>query len=151
MQKFKVTDKDGLTVFTADSLADIAHWLDNEEHSDDCRVESAIGLFEPCGVADFPRVRALAIRKASGLTQAAFGQKYRTPKRTIENWEATSAAAGRRTPAYVLDLLERVVDEGLQSVRIGGSDLFLYTWISSEMHAFYRKWCDFFAFPLYHI
>ena len=111
MQKFRVTDKDGLTVYTADNLADIAHWLEDEDHDDDCRVEAANGLFEPCSVADFPRIRALMIRKMSGLTQAAFGQKYRIPKRTVETWEAASAAARRCAPDYVLDLLERVVDE----------------------------------------
>ncbi len=60
---------------------------------------------------DFPRIRALTIRKMSGLTQASFGQKYRIPKRTIETWEAAFASARRSAPAYVLDLLERVVGE----------------------------------------
>lgn len=51
--------------------------------------------------------RARAIRKASGLTQAAFAERYGIPKRTIENWEG-----GQRTaPEYVLDLLERVVSD----------------------------------------
>lgn len=51
--------------------------------------------------------RAKAIRKASGLTQAAFAEKYGIPKRTIENWEGGQ----RDAPTYVLDLLERVVSE----------------------------------------
>lgn len=51
--------------------------------------------------------RAKAIRKASGLTQAAFAERYGIPKRTIENWEGGQ----REAPAYVLDLLERVVSE----------------------------------------
>lgn len=51
--------------------------------------------------------RAKAIRKASGLTQAAFAEKYGIPKRTIENWECGQ----RDAPTYVLDLLERVVYE----------------------------------------
>lgn len=51
--------------------------------------------------------RAKAIRKASGLTQAAFAEKYGIPKRTIENWEGGQ----REAPSYVLDLLERVVSE----------------------------------------
>lgn len=51
--------------------------------------------------------RAKAIRKTSGLTQAAFAERYGIPKRTIENWEGGQ----REAPAYVLDLLERVVSE----------------------------------------
>lgn len=51
--------------------------------------------------------RAKAIRKASGLTQAAFAERYGIPKRTIENWEGGQ----RDAPTYVLDLLERVVSE----------------------------------------
>ena len=51
--------------------------------------------------------RAKAIRKASGLTQAAFAEKYGIPKRTIENWEGGQ----RDAPTYVLDLLERVVSD----------------------------------------
>lgn len=51
--------------------------------------------------------RAKAIRKASGLTQAAFAEKYGIPKRTIENWEGGQ----RDAPAYVFDLLERVVSD----------------------------------------
>ena len=51
--------------------------------------------------------RAKAIRKASGLTQAAFADRYGIPKRTVENWEGGQ----REAPSYVLDLLERVVSE----------------------------------------
>lgn len=51
--------------------------------------------------------RAKAIRQASGLTQAAFAERYGIPKRTIENWEGGKNSA----PEYVLDLLERVVSE----------------------------------------
>lgn len=51
--------------------------------------------------------RAKAIRKASGLTQAAFAEKYGIPKRTIENWEGGQ----RDAPTYVIDLLERVVSD----------------------------------------
>ena len=51
--------------------------------------------------------RALRIRKASGLTQAAFSEKYKIPKRSIENWESGK----RECPEYVLDLLERAVKE----------------------------------------
>lgn len=51
--------------------------------------------------------RARAIRYESGLTQAAFADRYGIPKRTIENWEGGQ----REAPAYVLDLLARVVSE----------------------------------------
>ena len=47
------------------------------------------------------------MRKLLGLTQAAFSEKYKIPKRTIEDWESE-----RRTPpVYVLYLLERVVTD----------------------------------------
>lgn len=61
--------------------------------------------------AQNPRDRFLNIRKYSGLTQAEFANRYNIPKRTIETWEATSDSARRNAPAYVLDLLERVVKE----------------------------------------
>ena len=49
-----------------------------------------------------------ALREMTGLSQQAFSDKYKIPKRTIENWEAGS----RVPPAYVVNLLERaVVDE----------------------------------------
>ncbi len=53
--------------------------------------------------------RAYEIRKMSGLTQAAFAEKYNIPKRTIEAWEASSENARRDAPNYVLDLLEKEV------------------------------------------
>lgn len=47
------------------------------------------------------------IRKISGLSQQSFSEKYKIPKRTIEDWESE-----RRTPpAYVVSLLERAVSE----------------------------------------
>lgn len=57
------------------------------------------------------KTRAWKIRQMSGLTQAAFAEKYNIPKRTIETWEASSESARRNAPDYVLDLLERVVKE----------------------------------------
>ena len=51
------------------------------------------------------------IRKMSGLTQEAFSKKYGIPKRSIENWEASSDAAYRAAPEYLLSLLMRVVKE----------------------------------------
>ena len=58
--------------------------------------------------------RAKAIRKASGLTQAAFAEKYGIPKRTIENWEGGQ----RDAPTYVLDLLERVVSDDAKKAEV---------------------------------
>ena len=47
-----------------------------------------------------------AIRQRTGLSQAAFADKYEIPKRTIENWET-----GKRVPPiYVLRMLEILAD-----------------------------------------
>lgn len=47
------------------------------------------------------------LRGITGLSQQKFGDLYRIPKRTIENWEG-----GKTTPPeYVLLLLERAVKE----------------------------------------
>ena len=47
------------------------------------------------------------LRKLTGLSQTAFGEKYDIPMRTIQNWEK----GVRIPPTYVLKLLERVVKE----------------------------------------
>ena len=47
------------------------------------------------------------LRKLTGLSQTAFGEKYDIPMRTIQNWEK----GVRVPPTYVLKLLERVVKE----------------------------------------
>ena len=47
------------------------------------------------------------IRFISGLSQQAFSEKYKIPKRTIENWEGGK----RNPPEYVILLLERAVKE----------------------------------------
>lgn len=45
------------------------------------------------------------IRQASGLTQAAFAEKFGIPKRTVEAWDE-----GQRTPpAYVLRMLAQLL------------------------------------------
>ncbi len=50
------------------------------------------------------------IRKISGLSQIAFGQKYNIPVQTIKKWEAEIDNPNHRTcPMYVNQLLERVV------------------------------------------
>ena len=47
------------------------------------------------------------IRELTGLNQSEFSGKYNIPLGTIQDWEAE-----RRTPPeYVLELLERVVNE----------------------------------------
>lgn len=52
------------------------------------------------------------IRSISGLSQQAFSDKYKIPKRSIENWES-----GKRTPPeYVISLLERVVKEDIKKI-----------------------------------
>ena len=47
------------------------------------------------------------LRNFTGLSQQAFSDKYKIPKRTIENWEGGK----RNPPDYVVTLLERVVLE----------------------------------------
>lgn len=47
------------------------------------------------------------LRKLTGLSQTAFGEKYDIPMRTIQNWEK----GVRVPPTYVVKLLERVVKE----------------------------------------
>mgnify|MGYP000843743816 CR=1 FL=1 len=47
------------------------------------------------------------MRKLLGLSQAAFGDRYNIPVRTIQDWES----GRRKAPVYVLELLERVVTE----------------------------------------
>lgn len=47
------------------------------------------------------------IRSLTGLSQQKFGDKYKIPLRTIQNWEG-----GVNTPPdYVISLLERAVKE----------------------------------------
>lgn len=54
--------------------------------------------------------RVREIRKATGLSQVKFGQKYGIPRRTVEDWEA----GVMNPPAYVIDFLERVVKDDLE-------------------------------------
>ena len=42
------------------------------------------------------------IRRLTGLSQAAFSEKYHIPKRTIQDWETEK----RNPPKYVIELLE---------------------------------------------
>lgn len=47
------------------------------------------------------------LRNFTGLSQRAFSDKYKIPKRTIENWESGKS----KCPDYVRQLLERAVLE----------------------------------------
>ena len=52
------------------------------------------------------------LRMLSRLSQQAFSDKYKIPKRSIENWES-----GKRTPPeYVISLLERAVKEDIKKI-----------------------------------
>lgn len=53
------------------------------------------------------------LRMLSGLSQKAFSDKYKIPKRSIENWEGGK----RNPPEYVISLLERVVREDIEKNR----------------------------------
>lgn len=47
------------------------------------------------------------LRDITGLSQTAFGNMYKIPMRTIQNWEGGQ----RECPEYVLYMLERLVKE----------------------------------------
>ncbi len=47
------------------------------------------------------------IRKILGISRAEFSRRYHIPLRTLEAWDAGM----REPPAYVVELLERVVRE----------------------------------------
>lgn len=47
-----------------------------------------------------------SIRSKSGLTQAAFAERFEIPLRTLEDWERGT----RQPPIYVLHMLEILVD-----------------------------------------
>ena len=52
-----------------------------------------------------PAEQIRAIRRSTGLSQAAFASTYEIPKRTIEAWEA----GDRCPPPYLIRLLELAV------------------------------------------
>lgn len=51
--------------------------------------------------------RSEEIRKMLGISRAAFSRKYNIPLRTLEDWDAGK----KNPPDYVLDMLERIVNE----------------------------------------
>lgn len=82
------------------------------------------------------------IRDKTGLSQAKFADAYNIPKRTIENWESGTNQA----PSYVVDMLERIVDDDLttkfyvvENRHLGGGDFLetvIYTGTQKECAAF---------------
>ena len=51
------------------------------------------------------------IRKMTGMSRAAFSERYGIPKRTLENWENGVATP----PDYVIKMLDRIVREDIKS------------------------------------
>ena len=50
------------------------------------------------------------LRTASGMTQQAFSDYFKIPKRTIEDWEN----ARRKAPDYLIELIEyKLKNEGI--------------------------------------
>ena len=49
------------------------------------------------------------MRQKLGCTQIDFAKRYHIPFRTIQNWEL----GNRKPPEYIIDLLERQIDEDL--------------------------------------
>lgn len=50
------------------------------------------------------------IRQITGFSRAEFSRQYHIPTRTLESWESGE----RIPPAYVLELLERVVKDDIK-------------------------------------
>ena len=50
------------------------------------------------------------IRNKTGLSQSQFASKYNIPVRTLQGWEI-----GKHVPEYVVQLLNRCVDEDFKS------------------------------------
>ena len=51
------------------------------------------------------------IRKKAGLNQAEFSARFGIPLQTLRNWECRKeSSAHRECPAYVKELLRRVVE-----------------------------------------
>ena len=52
------------------------------------------------------------IRSITGLSQAKFAEKYKIPRRSIENWECDKNNPNyRECPEYVINMLKRIVKE----------------------------------------
>ncbi len=59
-------------------------------------------------------VTILDLRRATGLSQAAFGEMYHIPKRTLQNWERAvedpESTNARDMPEWALYMLTRLVE-----------------------------------------
>lgn len=54
-----------------------------------------------------PLMTIKELRQSTGLSQAAFSERFEIPRRTIEDWEA-----GRRNPPpYVPRLIEKLIEK----------------------------------------
>lgn len=99
-------------------VRECAAYADRESYISDLATSSIWGLREDTGIPQ-PLIESLGvvwdavhrpvreIVAASGLSQAAFGEHYCIPKRTVENW----CSGSRECPVYVRLLLQRA--EGL--------------------------------------
>lgn len=104
-------------VYHVDNVQDVIDYVKDWEryqteadHDDPEMVEEEKKTYER--IAEITEIRRMRdIRMLTGLSQAAFAEKYNIPKRSIESWEATTEAAKREAPEYVLNLLERAVKE----------------------------------------
>lgn len=56
----------------------------------------------------------LAIRKSTGLSQAAFAKRFGIPKRTIEDWERGIMAC----PTYVAEMLAALAQTDYHTPRL---------------------------------
>lgn len=59
------------------------------------------------------REEVIRLRKLTGLSQTAFGQRYDIPMRTIQNWENGVSVP----PEYVVRMLGRIVSEDLRDTK----------------------------------
>jgi len=50
--------------------------------------------------------RLKGLRKELGLTQAKFGEKFKIPLRTIEQWESGK----RAVKSYIVDMMVKIVE-----------------------------------------
>jgi putative transcriptional regulator len=60
----------------------------------------------------------LAIRKSTGLSQAAFAKRFGIPRRTIEDWERGIMAC----PVYVAEMLAALAQTDYHTPRLTGND-----------------------------
>lgn len=103
----KLNDKDFYTLFGAALESDydtyIAEWSTSDIFFPDPDAEgpSFDDIVDTLGkVWNMAHISIKDIRARTGLSQAAFAQRFCIPRRTIEDWEA-----GRRTPPDYVRLL----------------------------------------------